>query len=330
MIRAISLACSSVHGDPMQALMKHRSRPSVQAPQAVVMVRPHHFTVNTETAADNRFQVMAESGADLASLAYAEITGAAEVLAGHGVTVHLFEDKGQETPDSVFPNNWFSTHAGGHVAIYPMKAVNRRRERRADVIELLKARYRVQEVIDYSGLEPDGLFLEGTGAMVLDHIDRVAYAARSDRTDPIALERFCTQFNFEPMVFAAEDQHGTAIYHTNVLMCIATDFVMIGLDMITNAARRREIVARFERSGREVIALSPDQIAKFAGNAIELQGGSGRLLALSSTAHSALTPEQIGVISENVQLIPLDIPTIERAGGSVRCTLAGIHLAPRL
>lgn len=309
--------------------MKHRFRPSVQAPQAVVMVRPHHFTVNTETAADNRFQVMEASGDNLASLAHAEITAAAEVLAGHGVTVHLFEDEGSETPDSVFPNNWFSTHAGGHVAIYPMKAANRRRERRADVIEMLKTRYRVQEVIDYSGLEPDGLFLEGTGAMVLDHIDRVAYAVRSDRTDPIALERFCTQFNFEPMVFAAEDQHGTAIYHTNVLMCIATDFVMIGLDMITDAARRREIVERIERSGREVIALDPEQIAKFAGNAMELQGRNGRLLALSSTAYWALKPEQVETIRESVQLLPLDIPTIERAGGSVRCTLAGIHLSPR-
>jgi hypothetical protein len=313
----------------MQTPVKHRTHLSIQAPQAVVMVRPHHFTVNTETATDNRFQVMDPSEGDLASRAYDEITAAAKVLMGHGVTVHLFEDEGDETPDSVFPNNWFSTHAGGHIAIYPMKAINRRRERRADVIDMLKTRYRVQEVIDYSGLEQDGLFLEGTGAMVLDHIDRVAYAVRSNRTDPIALERFCTQFNFEPMVFAAKDAQGTAIYHTNVLMCIATDFVMIGLDMIEDPVRRQEIVLRFECSGREVIALSPQQIAHFAGNAIELQGMKGRLLALSSKALSALTPEQIAKIGKSAQLVPLDIPIIERAGGSVRCTLAGIHLARR-
>lgn len=302
---------------------------SVQAPSAVVMVRPHHFTVNTETAADNHFQRLQEEGDDLAELAFQEITEAAALLEEHGVTVHLFEDEGTLTPDSVFPNNWFSTHAGGHVAIYPMKAVSRRRERRSDVIEMLKRRYRVQEVIDYSGLEPDGLFLEGTGAMVLDHIDRIAYAAKSERTDPIILERFCTQFNFEPMVFSAKDGNGADIYHTNVLMCVATDFAMIGLDMITDAVRRSEIVDRFERAGRQVIALSNAQIEAFAGNAIELQGRNGRVLALSTTAFSALTPEQLAIIGESARPLPLAIPTIERAGGSTRCTIAGVHLSPR-
>ena len=165
-----------------------------------------------------------------------------------------------------------------------MYAPSRRKERRHDVIEMLKRDYRVQDVIDYSGLEPDGLFLEGTGAMVLDHIDRVAYAVRSNRTDPVALERFCTHFNYEPMVFDALDAEARAVYHTNVLMCIATDFVLIGLDMIADEPRKAEIVQRFEASGRDVIGLSQAQIAGFAGNAIELHGAGGRLLALSSTA----------------------------------------------
>jgi hypothetical protein len=229
----------------------------------------------------------------------------------------------------VFPNNWFSTHSGGHVAIYPMHAPARRKERRQDVIEMLKTHYRVQDVIDYSGLEHDGLFLEGTGAMVLDHIDRVAYAVQSNRTNPVALERFCTHFNFEPMLFDARDDNGVAVYHTNVLMCIATEFVMIGLDMIIEQKRRHEIAKRFADSGREVIELDNDQIAGFAGNAIELQGGRGRILALSSTALAALRPEQIDVIERSAAILDLDIPTIEYAGGSVRCTLAGIHLAPR-
>jgi hypothetical protein len=303
---------------------------SIQAPSAVVMVRPHHFAVNTETAADNRFQAGPEPGEDLARLAHDEITRAAETLERHGVDVHLFEDTGTQTPDSVFPNNWFSTHAGGHVAIYPMKAASRRRERRGDVIDMLKTRYRVQEVIDYSGLEPDGLFLEGTGAMVLDHIDRVAYAVRSDRTDPIALERFSTHFNFEPMVFDARDGDGVPVYHTNVLMCVATDFAMIGLGMLTDAARREEIVARLKRSGRRIVALTNDQIARFAGNALELQGRGGRILALSTAALAALDDDQVAVIEESATLLALDIPTIERGGGSVRCTLAGIHLTPRV
>lgn len=302
---------------------------SVQAPSAVVMVRPHHFTVNTETAADNRFQVLAATGEDLAAAAYVEITRAARTLEDHGVTVHLFDDEGTQTPDSVFPNNWFSTHAGGHVALYPMKAESRRRERRSDVVEMLKARYRVQDVIDYSGLEPDGLFLEGTGAMVLDHIDRVAYAVRSDRTDPIALERFCTHFNFEPMVFDACDGNGVPIYHTNVLMCIATGFAMIGADMMTDPRRRDEVIARLERSGRSIVRLTNRQIESFAGNALELQGRQGRVLALSVTALAALDADQRVAIEETAAIVPLDIPTVERAGGSVRCTLAGIHLTPR-
>ena len=302
---------------------------SVQAPSAVIMVRPHHFTVNTETATDNFFQACPDQKDDLSLTAYAEITQAAETLRSHGVNVHLFDSTGTDTPDAVFPNNWFTTHAGGHVAIYPMKAVSRRRERRIDVIEMLKSHYRVQQVIDYSGLEADGLFLEGTGAMVLDHIDRVAYAVRSDRTNPIALERFSTQFNFEPMVFDARDDNGVAIYHTNVLMCIATDFALMGLDMMTDLTRRREVVTRLERSGRRVIALANEQIAKFAGNALELQGNDGRILALSTTALASLNQDQLGMISESAKPVALDIPTIERAGGSVRCTLAGIHLAPR-
>ena len=306
-------------------------RRSVQAPAAVVMIRPRHFMSNTETAADNAFQSAAAEAdpARLAEAAYGEAGRAAETLEGQGVRVHLFEDETRETPDSVFPNNWFSTHPGGHVAIYPMFAPNRRKERRADVIEMLKRDYRVQDVIDYSGLEPDGLFLEGTGAMVLDHIDRVAYAVRSNRTDPVALERFCTHFNYEPMVFEARDAGGLAVYHTNVLMCIATNFVLIGLDMIAEDARRAEIAKRFEDSGREVVALTDRQIANFAGNAMELQGRDGRLLALSERAFAALRPDQLAVIQKSATPLPLHVPTIELAGGSVRCMLAGIHLAAR-
>ncbi|MCQ4628671.1 amidinotransferase [Shinella sp. CPCC 100929] len=293
------------------------------------MVRPRHFTVNTETAADNSFQVLADTGENLAVAAYDEISRAAQTLESHGVAVHLFEDEGKQTPDSVFPNNWFSTHAGGHVAIYPMKAESRRRERRSDVIEMLKTHYRVQDVIDYSGLEPDGLFLEGTGAMVLDHIDRVAYAVRSDRTDPIALERFCTHFNFEPMVFDARDGNGVPVYHTNVLMCVATGFAMIGTGMMSDPKRRDEVIARLERSGRSIVALSNAQIENFAGNALELQGKDGRILALSTTALAVLDAGQRATIEESARIVALDIPTVERAGGSVRCTLAGIHLTPR-
>ena len=296
------------------------------------MVRPHQFVSNPETAEDNSFQKAGAQyqSADISRMAYEEVSRAAEILQSHGVRVHLFEDDGsRQTPDSVFPNNWFSTHSGGHVAIYPMYAPNRRRERRHDIIEMLKSEYRVQDVIDYSGLEPDGLFLEGTGAMVLDHVQRVAYTARSHRADPVALERFCTHFNYEPMVFDTVDARGQVIYHANVMMCIATDYALIGLDCIVKPERRAEVKARLEESGKDVIELSQKQIDEFAGNALELTGSEGRILALSQRAYDSLTPEQRALMEESTTLVPLSVPTIELAGGSVRCMLAGVHLSRR-
>ena len=196
---------------------------SIQAPGAVVMSRPHCFHPNPETAADNAFQRCGaehnnEERAGIAAAARNEVTNAAAALEAAGVRTHVFDDHGEsQTPDSVFPNNWFSTHPGGHIALYPMHCANRRRERRTDLIKMLKANYQVQDVIDYSGLEYDGVFLEGTDAMVLDHVARVAYTARSRRADPVALERFCTHFNFEPMCFDTYDRAGHAVYHTNVM-----------------------------------------------------------------------------------------------------------------
>ncbi|WP_102326148.1 citrulline utilization hydrolase CtlX [Komagataeibacter saccharivorans] len=305
---------------------------SVQAPRAVVMIRPHHFHPNPETEQDNVFQTRdgTHTPAEIAAQAHAEVTRAAKALEQVGVKVHLFEDETKKTPDSVFPNNWFSTHAGGHIAIYPMFSPNRRRERRTDVIEMLKHEYRVQDVIDYSGLEQDGLSLEGTGAMVLDHISRIAYAAKSNRTNEVAMERFCTHFNFEPIVFDAADESGRLIYHTNVLMCVGTSFAMISLETISSLHRRQEIRNRLTENGREIIDLSFNQINDFAGNALELSGSQGRVLALSRRALKALRPEQIRIIEHSATLLPLDVPTIELAGGSVRCMMAGIHLTPRL
>ncbi len=301
---------------------------SQQAPSSVVMVRPHYFGVNPETS-DNAYQSSTLTSLVDALRAYEELTDAAEILRSHGIDVNLFEGEDPRTPDCVFPNNWFSTHAGGHVAVYPMKAPNRRLERRQDVLGMLKSKFRVQDILDYSGLEHDGLYLEGTGAMVLDHVDRIAYAVESDRTSPIALERFCTHFNYEPMAFAAVDAAGQAVYHTNVLMCIATDFAMIGGAMIKNVSRRDDVMNRLAQSGRVVIDLSENQISNFAGNAIELQGRKGRILALSETASAALDHVQKEQISESATLVELKIPTIELSGGSARCTIAGIHLAPR-
>lgn len=307
---------------------------SIQAPRAVVMIRPHRFHPNPETAADNAFQCAAgasgECAGAIAEAARKEVSRAAQTLEDAGVRVHLFDDFGEHgTPDSVFPNNWFSTHAGGHVALYPMYSGNRRRERRTDVIEMLKSEYRVEDVTDFSGLEHDEVFLEGTGAMVLDHVTRVAYTARSRRADPVALARFCRRFEFEPECFDTTGADGRPIYHTNVMMSVATEFALVGLDMINDVARRAEIHQRLERSGRTVIGLEPEQIGDFAGNAIELSARDGRVLALSQRAFDCLTAQQRSVIERSAQLLPLKVPTIEMAGGSVRCMLAGVHLEKR-
>jgi hypothetical protein len=310
---------------------------SAQAPSAVILIRAERFTPNPATAADNAFQSGAPTGQsdDATSLkALAEMDAVADALREAGVTVHVFADADHTRPDSVFPNNWLSTHAGGYIAVYPMYASNRRHERRTDVLEMLKSTYRVQSIVDYSGLEPDGIFLEGTGAMVLDHVSRVAYTARSHRADTTVLERFCTDFNYEPMAFDAVDSNGVPVYHTNVIACVGTDVALIALEMIPDVRRREEVRERLSVNGRVVVELTEGQIREFAGNAVELCGRTpdGRrnyIMAMSARARRSLRPDQVAAIEKSCTIVAIDIPTIELAGGSVRCMIAGVHLDPR-
>ena len=310
---------------------------SAQAPSAVVLVRAERFVPNQATAADNAFQAAPpadRSSAQISSQALAEMDAVARMLREAGVRVHVFADSDHTRPDSVFPNNWLSTHAGGSVAVYPMYASNRRHERRADVLEMLKSSYRVQTIIDYSGLEPDGIFLEGTGAMVLDHVSRVAYAAVSHRADTHVLERFCTDFGYEPMAFDAVDSAGVPVYHTNVMACIGTDVALVALEMIPDEARRAAVRERLTVNGRQVVELTEAQVREFAGNAVELcgrtaQGRRRYVMAMSSRARRSLRDDQVAVIEESCEILDVDIPTIELAGGSVRCMIAGVHLDRR-
>lgn len=292
---------------------------------------------NPATAADNAFQRDVPSGQasdHVSTTALAEMDALADALRSAGVMVHVFSDEDHTRPDSVFPNNWLSTHAGGYVAVYPMYASNRRHERRADVLEMLKSDYRVQAIVDYSGLEPDGIFLEGTGAMVLDHVSRVAYTARSHRADIAVLERFCTDFGYEPMAFDAVDSEGVPVYHTNVIACIGTEVAMIALEMIPDEHRRWQVRERLSVTGRTIIELTEEQIREFAGNAVELCGRTAEgkrryIMAMSARAKRSLRPDQIALIEESCEIIAVDIPTIELAGGSVRCMIAGVHLDRR-
>ena len=310
---------------------------SAQAPSAVILVRAERFVPNPATAADNAFQTDVPAGQSddvTAARALAEMDAVADVLRAAGVRVHVFADEDHSRPDSVFPNNWLSTHAGGSVAVYPMYASNRRHERRADVLEMLKSSYRVQTIVDYSGLEPDGIFLEGTGAMVLDHVSRVAYTAASHRADTHVLERFCTDFGYEPMAFDAVDSDGVPVYHTNVIACIGTDVAMIALEMIPDERRRAAVRERLSVNGRKVVELTEQQVREFAGNAVELCGrtSDGRrhyIMTMSSRARRCLLPDQVAAIEESCTIVDVDIPTIELAGGSVRCMIAGVHLDRR-
>lgn len=300
---------------------------NIITPGNVVMIRPHHFVSNPDTLADNAFQVAAQSE-QLSQLAYQQVTAAADTLTAAGITVHLFEDSGTATPDSVFPNNWFSTHHSGELVTYPMYVPNRRLEVRRDITDFIKTQYQVSRHLDLTAEANAGRFLEGTGSMVLDQQAGIAYAVASKRTDPRLFNQFCRTLGYQAVLFDASDEDGQPVYHTNVLMCLAEHFVLIGLAMVPQA-QQAMLLAHFAASGKTVIRLSPQQIGQFCGNAIELKGKNGNLLALSNTAYNALTPEQITLIEQSAQLLPIDVSSIESAGGSLRCMIAGIHLNKR-
>lgn len=300
-----------------------------QGANAVLMIRPHRFYPNPETAADNAFQqaVSTEKLADLTAAAQQEFDEAVEKLRNAGVTVHVVDDTATpEKPDAVFPNNWFSTHHDGRVALYPMYSAARRAERRHDVIDHLRKHYRVTDVVDYSPHEQQDESLEGTGSLVLDHVNKIAYASLSLRTHPGVLKQFCNDFGYEPVVFRSESEGGQPIYHTNVMMCVGSEFALAGLETIADERDRVGVRERLEATGKEIIDLTSGQIANFAGNAIELHNENGKLLVLSARGAAALTDKQRALIERHAQLVELSLPTIELAGGSARCMIATINL----
>ena len=308
-----------------------------QSPSAVLMVRPRAFAPNPETAVDNSFQESAAAAAaraaseraEIAAAAVHEVDAIAAALRAEGVEVIIVDDlAGSDVPDSVFPNNWISTHSNGRVVLYPMATPSRRRERRSDIVELLRARFEVRDVLDLSSLERDGVYLEGTGALVLDHMNRVAYMARSGRAHETALARWCDAFGYTSIIFSTVDAAGAPIYHTNVVLSIAERFAVVGLESIPDPAERAAVEASLAASGRELVRIDRDQVAAFAGNGLELAARGGSIFALSARARAALRPEQVATIERFARILSVNLPAIERSGGSLRCTLAGIHLTP--
>jgi hypothetical protein len=302
-----------------------------QTADAVLMIRPAHFAANPETAASNRFQASARTDRDVAARAAREFDGLAVALAAAGVRVHAFagaRDAG--LPDEVFPNNWVSFHEDGTAVLYPLLAPSRRRERRPELVDALRGHgYRVTRVVDLTALEEKQQYLEGTGSIVLDRVDRVAYACRSPRTHDAALAEFGRELGYETHAFDAADRDGHAIYHTNVLLSIGTRFAVLCTRALRDADERRRVVERLA-AHRELIDLDFEQLHSFAGNVLELRAGDSPVIALSAAALASLHPAQRGALESHGELVVADVPTIERVGGgSVRCMLAEVAL-PRV
>jgi hypothetical protein len=305
---------------------------SEQSANAVVMIRPSRFYPNPETALDNAFQQEAvqEAPQVISTKAQFEFDRAVEALTAAGVTVHVYDDtSAPEKPDAVFPNNWFSTHHDGRIALYPMYTPSRRAERRPDLISGLRERYRVSDVVDYSPFEERGLYLEGTGSLVLDHLHRIAYVSLSRRADREPLQKFCADFDYEPVTFESMGTDGRPIYHTNVMLSLGTQFALVGLDLIADRAQRETVRDRLEASGRTIIPLTREQIENFAGNALELHNDESKLLVLSARAAAHLRDAERSTLESFARLLPLSLATIELAGGSARCMMATIHLPAR-
>ena len=301
------------------------------------MVRPVRFGMNAQTAVDNFYQNQeAASGASDQEKALAEFEHFAASLTAHGVNVHVLEDTPEpHTPDSIFPNNWISMHSDGTVVLYPMKAENRRLERRDEIFQILKKwGFTTDALIDLTALEEEGVFLEGTGSIVFDHDQRIAYLARSQRADEQAFMSLCGQLKYTPVVFSAFQDTPAGlqpIYHTNVLMCMTNTYALICLDTIHDAAERAAVVKSIKDSDKDILEITKEQKIQFAGNMLLVKGALDQLfLVMSGSAYRALTPEQVARIELDHKIIYSDLPTIETlGGGSARCMLAEIYLAQK-
>ena len=296
------------------------------------MIKPVRFQSNPLTAASNRFQGRNTSSPEQQQIdSVAEFDGLRRVLEENGVKVVQFDDTLEpHTPDSVFPNNWVSFHADGTVVLYPMEAPNRRPERRLEIIEQLVTdhQYQVRQLTDLTQHEDKGQFLEGTGSLVLDRVNHIAYACLSSRTNIDALGDFAQRLDYEIVAFDALDSDDAPIYHTNVLMNVGEELAVICADVIAREDQRKAVLQSLNSTGHEVVLLSFAQLEAFAGNMLELRSSSGeRLIAMSEQARNSLDDEQLSKIEASARIISAPIDKIESsAGGSVRCMLAEIHL----
>lgn len=302
----------------------------MQTTSHILMIRPVNFGFNTQTAVNNAFQV---AGADMAAQekAQTEFDNFVSALRTNGVQVTVIDDTPEpHTPDSIFPNNWISFHEPDTICLYPMFAENRRQERKPPVIQQLQQTFTITNTFDLSGYEHDQLFLEGTGSMVLDREHKIAYACLSPRTHQAVLDDFCKKMGYRPVLFTAVDGAGKAIYHTNVMMCVADRYVVICLDSLPNHAENQMVQEYIGKTGKELINISFEQMNHFAGNMLQVQNSAGeKILVMSSQAYSSLQPAQIKKLECYNRILHAPLTTIEtNGGGSARCMMAEIFLKP--
>ena len=304
-----------------------------QATNSILMIRPVNFGYNEETAKDNHYQNKDSIFKDANERAQREFDDMVLNLRQNGISVHVFQDDENEyTPDSIFPNNWISFHKNGDVGLYPMYAENRRLERRPEILEFLENKgFAISNIIDYSGAEAENKFLEGTGSMILDRENRLAYCSISNRSNEDLFIEFCEDFEFTPVIFNSFQTVGKKrlpIYHTNVMMCIATDYAIVCLDSIDDKKQRKNVSNFINDSGKKLIEISENQVGSFAGNMLELTNDNGNsVLVMSKSAVDSLNENQKNTIRKYSRIVSCDLNTIEVCGGgSARCMMAEIFL----
>ena len=306
----------------------------MQSTNSILMIRPINFRMNEQTAVNNYFQKDLDvQNSAVNARAQKEFDAFVMVLRGKGVHVIVIEDtKTPDTPDSIFPNNWISFHENGNVGLYPMFAENRRLERREDVMDILEDDgFVIKDIIDYTAGEAEGFFLEATGSMALDRVNKKAYCALSDRADEILFIEFCEDFEYSPVIFVANQSVGgkrVPIYHTNVMMCLANSFAVICLDTIDVTKDRKNVINHLKNDGKEIISISETQMHHFAGNMLQVLGADDEpLLIMSSQAYHSLSPKQIIAIEKHCAIVHSSLETIETCGGgSARCMMAEVFL----
>ena len=305
-----------------------------QTTNSILMIRPVAFRMNEQTAVNNYYQKVLDnlSPETINAKAQQEFDALVQKLRIVGVNVIVVDDNSNDTPDSVFPNNWISFHENGDVVLYPMFAENRRGERREDILDILEDEgFVVNEIMDYTSAEEDGYFLEGTGSLLIDRENEKAYCALSPRADEELFIEFCEDFDYAPVIFEAfQTVNGERklIYHTNVMMCIGETFAVICADCIDDKQERKMVLDNLKSDGKEIILISEEQVNHFAGNMLEVKGADDRrYLMMSAAAHQSLTKKQIASLEEHTTIISANIDTIETCGGgSVRCMMAEIFL----